>query len=302
MKKLLLYILFVAVGVILIDTCYRVVILTFCGDTLDKEFKFKTVTKPCKVVILGASRAARCYNVKMLEDSLKVPAYNYGERSTNIFQQYLSILKAIENGRPSIVLFDITSSQLSDKWVKDHTSQYYPYYWKNDTIKAIVNEVKGMNMDIQMLVFMLQNNSKLLTFLKGKNNTELNKMEYGGYMPIKYTGKPGEPKVWKVGGENYYNLTAIKYLKKIVSTCKTNNIRLIVCMSPVLGNDDDEKLFISNFCKENDVEYWDMTGSVKDPLLFYDSYHVNERGAVIFTNEIIRRIQGGFRDDTEIIN
>lgn len=286
MKNFFKYIFLVLVGVGIIDISYRFVCDFFYMHPTDNSYVNKYYTfihydTPCQFVILGASTAEHSYIPQQIEDSLNVSAYNMGWAGRSVIYQYLSLLKALENGELKTVILNLSTSQMSDEWIEDRISELHPFYWRNDTIREIVKEIEGNYMEFLLCSGLIQFNSSLDNLLR----TEKSKK---GYIPLKYTGKPVTINERKNEITNY-NPIAIKYLKKMKQTCKTNDIHLIVCLTPDLAITDNEQNALVSLCKRNDIEVWNMTDTVSDPLLFKDDHHLNEKGAEKFMSIFIEK-------------
>ena len=304
MKRTIIYLLSVILGTALFDLIFR----PLCSWTysnpipnstiLEGTNKFAYVTKKSKVIVLGASRAERHYAVKTIEDSLQVSAYNYGGAGCDIIQQYLSLLTSIKNETPKVVILDLSASQLSEEWIKEKNSRYYPFYWENDSVKTIVDDVGGWKMKYLLLSSFIQYNSKLSYILLRLLRQKSSNIDIEGFRPLPYTGKPAKCRNRDVKSENAkgvdYSQTALKYLQRIVSTCKKNHIDLVICYSPSLKNDLVEIDGVKELCQEFNLAFWDYSNKINDPLLFRDENHLNEKGALKFTELVIAQLKADY--------
>lgn len=290
-SKLIKFVAFVVIGVVIVDIVFRLIftpvfdnppINTRAGGT----YKFVTFKEPVEIAILGASKANRHYRSSQIMDSLGVSVYNYGSPGRCIFYQYLCLLRGIENGGLRTVILDLADAQLSEEWVNERISDLYPYYWKNDEVKKMVDEVDGEDMGVLMLSALVQFNSQYLNFVAPIVSDK-------GYTPFPYTGKVFDINKHKEDIEkNYsYSKIAIKYLKKIMSICKDNNIELIVCLSPSMIVSEESENYLLSLCSENGITCWDKTHFISDARLFYNANHLNEKGAELFTEEIVRMLK-----------
>lgn len=291
MKILIKYIFIVFCGVGIIDVTYRLVCYYYYlypkeNSFIKNNYTFIHYDTPCQFVILGASTAQHSYIPQLIEDSLHINAYNMGWAGRSVIYQYLSLLKAIDNGGLETVILNLSTSQMGDEWVKDRISDLYPYYWYNDTIREIVNEVEGRNMDILLCSGMIQFNSSFDNLLRTEKS-------YKGYMPLKYTGKPVRIKE-KRKELAAFNPIAIKYLRKMHSVCEANKVRFIVCLSPDLTITNNEHTSLVTLCKRNNIEMWDLTYDISDPLLYKDDHHLNAKGAELFTSLIIQNYKNHY--------
>ena len=293
-KKILVYILLVIIGVTVVDVVFRFIFTPFfynpsINTKAGATYKFASCNEPAELVILGASRATHHYRSKQLEDSLGISVYNYGGDGRCTLYQYLCLIKAIANGGIKTVILDLSTHQIGNEWVNDRISDLYPYYWNNDTVRMMVNEVEKRDMRLFMLSSLIQYNSQYLNLIAPMNSEK-------GYIPIPYTGIPldtakrANPENVKLD-ENHFSKIGVKYLSRIVSLCKTTQIDLIICLSPSLDVYKSNEYFLDNLCRRYDVKYWNMTHMIEDPILFGDYNHLNDKGAELFTKEIIQRLK-----------
>ena len=291
MKKCALYILFVFLGVSVIDIAYRL-ICDYCYQHPRKEsfiqtnYTFINCNTSYQFIILGASTARHSYVSQQIEDSLGVSCYNMGWDARSVLYQYLSLMKAIHNGGLEIAVLNLSISQLTDEWVKDRISELYPYYWYNDTIRNIVNEVKDSNMDILMISSLIQYNSKLDQMIRSEKNNK-------GYIPLSYTGNPTIVNAADTLNiiKPSFNKIAVKYLAEMVRECNKNKVRFIICLPPCLDSAEIEVQALCDLCDNVGAEMWNMIHTIQDPLLFNDGHHLNEKGAVEFTREFIGELR-----------
>ena len=299
MKKLLCYIALVIVGTALIDGVFRYV----CNQAYHKkpinsyiknQYKFIYYDQPVDLAILGASRANHHYAVGQIEDSLNIVAYNWGGDGQSILTQYLAFLKANESGRLKIVLLDLGNSQIGD-WVKSHISFLYPFYWENDTVKKLVDEVEGKNMSPFMASSFVQYNSKINEIAKSHKRVV---DDQKGFVPLPYTGKPFIPDkqqetvVSDVKPDKEFDPIGIKYLRAMANMSKQQGIRFIVCVSPILNLYERKQVTKTiKVCADCGIECWDMKDDINDPYLYKDYTHLNAKGAELFTEMLIKKIE-----------
>ena len=246
MKRFLLYLCIVVLGSAVLDGLYRLLCYgVFEHPAPDSVIamvnKYAANDTPAEIAVLGASRAFYHYDIRQIEDSLRMSAYNWG---------------------------------------------YDPYYWSCDTIKRIVKEVGGTNMGVLMSSSFIQYNSSIYNIIVSSSKKEAN---YKGFSSLPYTGKAVQADSSQTEIVPEYNKFGIIYFKRISEICRKNDVRLIVCVSPFLGNYNTEAM--KDLCNSQQIEFWDMTNSISDPLLFSDPSHLNEKGAAFFTNLIINRIK-----------
>lgn len=296
MRKFAKYIFIVVLATVVVDAICRLVFQGLFNNPQENSklfsiYKFESCEAPAEVVILGASKANHHYDVRQVEKTLNISAYNYGWDGSSIINQYLCLIKAINNGGLKVAILDLSPSQMGYEWVHERISDYWPYYWKNDTVRSIVNEVEGKDMRYLLSSSLIQYNSQLF-------NCFLHVNQYKGYNPLPFKGIPIKPIKSLVPVDEFKQSliretspVAVKYLKRMRSICAEKNIELIICISPTLnyssGNEDYLKE-LASLCK---IECWDMSRDVTDGHLFSDEIHLNEKGAQLFTKHIIERLK-----------
>lgn len=290
MKKFFLYLFIVLLGVSIIDVAYRGVCKLTLKETAIDNNNYN-------IAVLGASRAELQYRSKIIADSLNLTVYNYGQAGTSILNQYFTLLEITKNKTPEIVILDLTPNQLSSDWIKKRISRYYPDYWKNETVRDVINEVEGYNHDLIMTSALVQYNSKLFNIVVNLIKDVPVEENELGFFAKAYSGEPVEVREKDIVHERLnsnggYSEFADLYLKRMVDICDQKSIKLIVCMSPSLVLDDNDRFFLLSKVKELNLLCWDMTDSIKDPLLFYDASHLNDRGATLFTEMIVANLKG----------
>lgn len=289
-SKLFIYFVVVILGVVIIDVMFRLIFTPFFDNPpintkAGATYKFVSCKEPADIIILGASRANHHYKSTQIEDSLGVKVFNYGWDGRCTLYQYLCLLKGIENGGLKTVILDLSEAQLSKEWVDERISDLYPYYWKNDTVKMIVDEVEKNRIAPFMLSALIQYNSQYLNLVAPIASTK-------GYTPLPYTGKPVKFSTNNTKNEfDYYSDIAIKYLYRMSEVCKNRNIKFIVCLSPSLSITKYNEDYLSSLCSSNGIVCINMSHNIVEPLLFSDDSHLNDKGATRFTSNLIKELK-----------
>ena len=82
---------------------------------------------------------------------------------------------------------------------------------------------------------------------------------------------------------------------KIFRCCKINNIRLFFIQSPNYAQVDTtlSTKYITRVAEENNVTFWNFSNSpdfLSTPAYFQDQGHLNDNGAVFFSNIVVNVI------------
>lgn len=298
MRKFVQYLLFVLVGVAVLDGLNRMCMsLAYAHLPADSELmrELKYISdSDAELLIIGASRGVYDYNAGMISDSLHVSCQIIAKEGMSVISQYISIKKAVEIGKVKTIIYDLSASQLSDDWVENQTGTYYPFYWKNQDIMTFVDEQQGRKMKYLLLSSFIQYNSTLydvLYFGYIKKATDKN-----GFVPLQYTGIPFQEDE-QVDTTYKLRISPIgeDYLKKIINICKENSIRLILCDSPRVHNKNQVfDNYLAEIAIKNQIEFWnysDYEPISSDMRYFVDPVHINGPAADIFSRAIIDRLR-----------
>jgi hypothetical protein len=97
-----------------------------------------------------------------------------------------------------------------------------------------------------------------------------------------------------------FNMT---YIHKILETLARRDIKVIVCLTPV--RDDEMRIWAQYNLREklnnkiaelikpysNVIAFWDMQSIASDPKYFVDLYHLDSKGAIIYSAELSKKIK-----------
>ena len=298
MKKFVLYILFVILGVMVLDGLNRLIVETaYAHLPADSHLRHTlryAYDCDAELLIIGASRGVYDYNVPMIIDSLNMSCESISLEGMSVVSQYFSVKKAADHGKTKIIIYDLSSSQLSDDWVENQTSSYYPFYWKNDDVKSFVDAQQGNKMNLILSSSFVQYNSMLYDLLYF--GYVLKSEDKNGYIALPYTGKPYVERN-PINTDLTLEINPIGefYLQQIVNVCKQHSIRLILCDSPRVHKQN--QLFdnyLETFAAKNQIEFWNYSNYepiLSDMRYFVDPVHINGPAADIFTLSIINRLK-----------
>jgi hypothetical protein len=298
MKRFLKYIFVFLICLVILDIGNRWLNYTAFksvpeGNSTRLEYPYYYLNKPVKVLVLGASRAQAHYNTVMLEDSLDMTCYNAGVAGRPIYDSYLSLLKAIENGGVKIVLLDLMPSQFSEEWMDERYVALNPFYWSNNSVREVVDCISGSPLKNSLSYYssLIQYSGQGAIFnayfypSKTKNDK--------GYVPHPYLDRPIKFTRNKVPSPKMSKF-AEKYLQLISKTCQSNNIQLYLCISPSLHNVDDFISYVSAFTELQYGEFLNlayMEDITSDLYLWNDSGHLNSKGADLFTIKLVKLLK-----------
>ena len=265
-------------------------------------------------LILGDSQTQTAIN-----DSITENAVNYSHNSEHFLLTY-NVLKLVATNNPQIknVILGCSFHSISafnerylfgEKNKPDvFTKLFYPRYFtmlENDSkLFLIENNLPGVLKSLQMII---------LDMITSFTNN------YKKYQDYPFVGRyyPGRTRIFNDSLINesivwhfYSDSTAFRledfsdlqeeYLKKIITFCKDNNIKLILLNTPV--HEDYYTQIPEKFMKEYYSLMKDLEDSDKVILFDYYNYklpdeyfgdgnHLNRQGATVFTPIIMNRIK-----------
>ncbi len=246
------------------------------------------------VIILGSSRAMHHYVPSIIEDSLEMSCYNAGQDGNGIIMQYGRWKMISERYAPKIVIYDVTPEFdllendnmayidrlkpfCNDVEVKQYVSSIFPF----ERLKLISNMYCFNYKFIEMLsdCFLSKNNNK-------------------GYFPEYGQVKLAAiEKLKKTKQTNPIKLDEVKllYLESLARECKEQNVKLVFSVSPWLkGGIFSKGTFasVAEIAKRNGASFCYFNDGVlsSDENIFKDTYHLNDKGARLFTTDLIDKI------------
>jgi len=297
MKKFVIYISMVLLGVVLIDLAVRA-IFTFTythvpeNAELRQRYKYELHNVPVEVLVVGGSRAMFCYDSSIIGDTLQMSIYNAGLDGGGVISQYLSVKKQKDLGGLKLVILDMDQLQLSSAWNQGKISNYYPYYWLDPDVKTVVDECQPQaHFFLRSALYQYNScyHDIVRAFFEKSNNDQ-------GHEALSYTGKVWTPDYWDEKREAFVpDSWAKKYLDKIVTLCKNANIQLVVTMAPGIGSGFlSSSLFLNSYCADHEIPFWDFTELKElhnDSRFFRDYNHLNSEGVKVFTPLLAHKLK-----------
>lgn len=246
-------------------------------------------------VVIGASEANHSYVMETIEDSLKVSVYNCGKDGCRFYYQNAMINGLLDRYNPKTIIWSISPSELSkpSKEDEDRLRELNPFYHTNNYCKEIVNRrsrFEWLKMQSKLYVY----NSRLLVFLFKSIMSDY-PYKKGGYAPLYGTNNnlALKNRTWN---ENFDTISE-KYFTATLERCKKQGINVILVFTPRYEIGDYSNLTaykrLKEVCSRLDILLIEDLYHHKDlmkPELFKDNAHLNNKGAHIFTNKLIGRI------------
>lgn len=247
------------------------------------------------IVVLGSSRAHHHYVPSIITDSIGLSCYNLGADGKNIYYQYASMNLLLTHHIPKIVIYDCFSVDVSVsdfKYDLGSLSDYYPIYGENKAVDSLIDMQGAQYISRIICSHSYRYNSRFLDHLKGNNDAIL-----CGYEPSFGIYDKG----LTVQRESItIDNSKIGIMQKLIDLCKEHNIRIIFAVSPRYAlNETDGPMtrkyeVVNELCQKNNVPflYYELDSLyLKDNTLFRDIGHLNETGAVLFSEHFSKDLK-----------
>jgi hypothetical protein len=259
------------------------------------------------IIISGSSRATYHYDPRKIEQSTGLSAFNIGRVGTQTDVQ-LAVLKAYleHNRKPKLVVHNLDAfSFVMSREIYDPTL-YVPYLGDSEIYDALLkidpNIKKSRYLPLYGYVvedmnFTWVQGLKALVGISPKQNYFL------GFCP--------RDKVWSDDFHHFKtaNPSGVKFtiepagveaLRQLIELCQKNGIQLVLVYSPeyrgmqeMTNNRQDIFAEFHNLANQYHVQLWDYSGwkNDGDEDLFYNSQHLNAKGAALFSDDVAARLK-----------
>ncbi len=245
------------------------------------------------ILVMGSSRATHHYVAQMISDSLGKTCFNGGQDGNGIVLQYGRWKMISKHHLPKVIIYDIEPN--FDLLVDDNSryiDRLKPYSVDKD-VNKFVAELFPMER-FKMLSGMYRYNYK---FFEIASDCMRPSDTYNGYIP---NYKQITNEMVKRGRSknkieiNPVDPVKIECLGRFLTEAKQKGVQVILISSPYWkGHDDFDLNAVKRLAANMNVPYIDYADSElrENPDWFADSMHLNNKGAIVFTADVINRIK-----------
>lgn len=254
-----------------------------------------------EIAVYGSSRAWVQFNTPMLSDIFNNSSYNFGVDGHNFQLQYLRHLEYLKyNKPPKTIILSVDFATLQKRKDLYNYSQLLPYMLWNSEIYNYTKDYEGFSKTdykIPLVRYMGEFNTLLKAVLPNKDK-ERRIQGYAGrntswnndFIKAQNDTKNKEYKIDSV---------TVNLFDKFLNTCKSSNIQVIMVYSPVYyeGFDfiENHQEIVDSFqviANKHQLPFLDYTKSKisYNKALFYNSTHLNSKGADRFTNQLCKDV------------
>jgi hypothetical protein len=247
------------------------------------------------ILILGSSRGARDIVASQIEKTLEQSTYNIAYPGSDItFHEFILKTLIKYESKPKIILLTIDDDNPSAFMPKQSINFRYDRLYPLTKYDYINNElIERKNTSILSKYFYLKRKNALKFNVKQKYFNKLDTILDCGSMPISFQQ---EKVVWKYKRNvKIYNpksevLLKIESFKNFQKMCLKENINLYIIIPPnykPLDYNFIQRIKMLTNTKFPIIIYDNNEKKYLDNNYFYNKDHLNSKGAIIFTNEII---------------
>jgi hypothetical protein len=260
------------------------------------------------VLVLGSSRAKHHVSPAILRARLSASVFNAGINGQDFLYAIMLLdLWTRSHAPPKAILLHVDLQSLSRSENElDRTSVFSAYFGESERVRSILL-TRGKYEWLKYLSSSYRFNGKVLPIIK--NLASRPDEAFDGYIGLEGSLAPGSAPVTHSGnGSNWESVPfwdlKLGYLDELARYCKANGTRLLLFHSPIFQEDPaalaawSTRLSALHLSQEG-IEFLDLAERTREllagrPYLFKDNFHLNSKGAEIFStilaDEIAARI------------
>ncbi len=250
------------------------------------------------VLIFGASRANHHYVPEDFKKRMNLTCYNTGRDGQIILYNYAILKSVLKRYTPKIAILDFSRDEFDvEQQSYDRLSALIPYYKSHPEIRKII-DLRSPYEKYKMISHLYPYNSLIFRLIMGAIESHKERKdihEQNGYIPL-YESCYRQLSVDTSYGSQNLDSNKINGFKSFIKDCKSSNIKLFVVFSPLLvvyPHEDPSITVAKRICKENDIPVYSF---INDSSFYHtnlfttDGTHLNDKGARVFTNQVIDSI------------
>jgi len=265
------------------------------------------------VLVMGSSRASHHYKSNMMEQGTNMSCFNGGRDEMNIIYTAATLPIVCDRHAPKVLIVEMLPTDLSLSKDMDIVYQriatvLLPFLYKYPQLSGTIALAPDHDVFKAKVSHMYPYNSTIGSSIQNAF-THLGHKTINGYEPLNGTiDSAGYKKpLWSNYPDSTLPLSkvAIEKYREVIELSKKNHIRLITVVSPFYFpfdfSNNTSFATIKKMTKDNNFELYDFSHDPKFlnmASLFYDDVHLNDSGATLFTNEIVKIINGTTAVDT----
>lgn len=247
------------------------------------------------ILIFGSSRAQHHYDPYMIEDSTGFSCLNCGMDGNGIVAAYARFNQILTRHKPCIVIYDVQPSY--DYLVGADNSKYLnaimPFY-DEPFIKEMFDNLCEWQESFKMKSMFYRFNSKVIDYVLDNVTYRDYHKGYTAYKGVLSSVNIEKPMIVEKHDIEIDN-GRLALIENFIQEAQKNDVRLFFFVSPSYRAPIDPYIYtpMEELCKKYNVLYKDYGHLDKfdDMTLYQDKGHLNESGARMYTDIVIKEIK-----------
>jgi hypothetical protein len=260
-----------------------------------------------QIVITGSSRASVQYDPRRIQEATGRSAFNLGLNGSQTDMQVAVLKTYLEhNRRPDLVVQNLDAFSFVTTHEVFDFAQYIPYLYDKETYEPLrrIKPNVWKSRYLPLYGYVVEDmNFSWITGLKGFFGWSPREDCFLGFNPRwkEWTGEFERFKAANPAGVRFeIEPAGIRDLEDLVDTCQRRGIQLIFVYSPeysemqsLTSNRSEIFGLFHELARRRDVPLWDYSNwtDAGNRTLFYNSQHLNARGAEIFSADVANRLK-----------
>lgn len=292
MKKLLIWITGILLGVIVIDLSFGSIIQYFQEKSNElspqrNKLYYNVERDSSELIILGASDAAHHYDSHLIGDSLGISVYNCGIDGCFLSYQICELELILKRRQPKVIVWQFGPEYLSNYYddLYDYQSIRDLYLYYNDSYVKKVIDKKNWYQKYLMLSKLYRCNNQLYNIFAGFLLHNNNEIDRGGYEPLVDKGD-GYPVLSHEDNGGDISEDKCQMFIEAIRKIESKNIKLVLVTAPMYNDYPVENTEyyrrLLSILEEHNIPYINYRHNpffMSDNTLYKDYGHLNEKGA-----------------------
>lgn len=259
------------------------------------------------IVMYGSSRARLHINPKIMEDSLHQKAYNLGIDGYNFHMMYARHSLLLErNQKPKIIILSLDYYTLEKRKDLFNYDQFLPYLQKEAHLRSITQEYNGLDVADYLLPLKRYFGRRRVVreaIQVFKNPALSEEGIYQGFQAKNEVWNDSLLQILQSNDTSFFepiDESSITLLKRFLRECKEQKIQVLFVYSPeyILGQKfaahrSQMMAIYKKIANEYQILMLDYSDDLmcKDQSLFFNSQHLNEKGAHVFSKKLAQDVK-----------
>lgn len=262
------------------------------GEFHEVSYALKNVDED--VLIFGSSRAVRHYDPTVIEDSLKLSAFNVGKLGNTLLYSDAVFAQILSFHKPKMVILDISPIEFAKSERERGQKSMVNALLKFDHLPAIEERIQAVSpkeLILSKLFRTYKFNSALYTLLT--NDSGKSDLDAGKGFQARKGVKVTDHIVNEHNSSYEEDPLLVKTFHNFLKNAKKNNIQVHVVISPTtLKQSKTSVEKIKAITMGHGFNFIDVSfrPEFRNVSYYYDQTHLNETGAKMFSEMIGRHL------------